>query len=65
MGLLKHGVIPMNWESLEVLSERTRDPAVSVKKKALQCVGELLAVSPNSKRTKFEQNNKKKHFLFS
>ncbi|XP_037530246.1 condensin-2 complex subunit D3 [Nematolebias whitei] len=46
LGLLKHGVIPMNWENLEVLSERTRDPAVSVKKKALQCVGELLAALP-------------------
>ncbi|XP_017277136.1 condensin-2 complex subunit D3 isoform X2 [Kryptolebias marmoratus] len=46
LGLLKHGVIPMNWENLEVLFERTRDPAVSVKKKALQCVGELLAAKP-------------------
>lgn len=45
VGLLKHNVIPMSWENLSTLSERCRDPAVSVKKKALQCVGELLAVS--------------------
>lgn len=45
MGLLKHSVIQMSWENLSTLSERCRDPAVSVKKKALQCVGELLAVS--------------------
>ncbi|XP_062286238.1 condensin-2 complex subunit D3 isoform X2 [Scomber scombrus] len=45
-GLLKHDVIPMNWENLAMLSERCRDPAVSVKKKALQCVGELLAAKP-------------------
>jgi len=45
MGLLKHGVIPMTTENLLVLSERCRDPALSVKKKALQCLGELLTVS--------------------
>lgn len=45
VGLLKHNVIPTSRESLATLSERCRDPAVSVKKKALQCVGELLAVS--------------------
>lgn len=45
MGLLKHDVIPLTWENLETLSERSRDPAVSVKKKALHCVGELLSVS--------------------
>lgn len=45
VGLLKHDVIPMSWETLATLSDRCRDPAVSVKKKALQCVGELLAVS--------------------
>uniref|UniRef100_A0A3B4F3T7 Non-SMC condensin II complex subunit D3 n=1 Tax=Pundamilia nyererei TaxID=303518 RepID=A0A3B4F3T7_9CICH len=36
LGLLKHDVIPMSWETLQTLSERCRDPAVSVKKKALQ-----------------------------
>ncbi|XP_070772267.1 condensin-2 complex subunit D3 [Enoplosus armatus] len=46
VGLLKHDVIPLNWENLATLSERCRDPAVSVKKKALQCVGELLAAKP-------------------
>lgn len=46
VGLLKHGVIPMSWTNLSLLSERCRDPAVSVKKKALQCVGEMLNVSP-------------------
>ncbi|XP_061601386.1 condensin-2 complex subunit D3 [Cololabis saira] len=46
VGLLKHDVIPLNWENLETLPERCRDPAVSVKKKALQCVGELLAAKP-------------------
>ncbi|XP_041865621.1 condensin-2 complex subunit D3 [Melanotaenia boesemani] len=49
LGLLKHGVIPLNWENLESLSERSRDPAVSVKKKALQCVAELLAAKPESR----------------
>uniref|UniRef100_A0A8C5E3J5 Condensin complex subunit 1 C-terminal domain-containing protein n=1 Tax=Gouania willdenowi TaxID=441366 RepID=A0A8C5E3J5_GOUWI len=43
VSLLKHGVIPVSAENVETLSERCRDPAVSVKKKALQCVGELLA----------------------
>ncbi|KAM6915873.1 condensin-2 complex subunit D3 [Xenentodon cancila] len=46
VGLLKHDVIPLNWENLETLPERCRDPAMSVKKKALQCVGELLAAKP-------------------
>ncbi len=45
VGLLKHDVISMSLENLAVLSERCRDPAVSVKKKALQCLGQLLAVS--------------------
>lgn len=45
MGLLKHGVIPLTSDNLVVLSDRCRDPAISVKKKALQCLAELLAVS--------------------
>lgn len=45
MGLLKHNVIMLSEENLAVLSERTRDPALSVKKKALQCLMDLLAVS--------------------
>lgn len=48
VGLLKHGVIPTTRENLETLAERSRDPAVSVKKKALQCLGELLTVSLDS-----------------
>ncbi|XP_056902847.1 condensin-2 complex subunit D3 [Takifugu flavidus] len=46
VGLLKHDVIPMSWETLATLSERCRDPSVSVKKKALHCVDELLAAKP-------------------
>uniref|UniRef100_A0A3Q2YUT4 Non-SMC condensin II complex, subunit D3 n=1 Tax=Hippocampus comes TaxID=109280 RepID=A0A3Q2YUT4_HIPCM len=46
VGLLKHGVIPMSLTNLSLLSERCRDPAVSVKKKALQCVGEMLNAKP-------------------
>lgn len=42
---MKHSVIPLSLENLATLSERCRDPAVSVKKKAMQCVAELLAVS--------------------
>ncbi|XP_069578567.1 condensin-2 complex subunit D3 [Brachyistius frenatus] len=49
LGLLKHGVVLMSWENLETLSDRCRDPAVSVKKKALQCVGELLSAKPESR----------------
>lgn len=51
VGLLKHNVVPMSTENLAVLSERCRDPAVSVKKKALQCLAELLTVSLISKQT--------------
>lgn len=57
MGLLKHGVIPVSPENLAMLSDRCRDPAVSVKKKALQCLGELLAVS---QRTSFKEMHKTK-----
>lgn len=45
MSLLKHNVIMLSQESLAVLSDRCRDPALSVKKKALQCLMELLTVS--------------------
>ncbi|XP_077437958.1 condensin-2 complex subunit D3 [Vanacampus margaritifer] len=47
VGLLKHGVIPMSWDNLSLLSERCRDPAVSVSKKALHCVGEMLNAKPD------------------
>jgi len=45
MSLLKHGVVSCSAENLSILSERCRDPAVSVKKKAMQCLMDLLAVS--------------------
>uniref|UniRef100_A0AAQ4SAF4 Condensin complex subunit 1 C-terminal domain-containing protein n=1 Tax=Gasterosteus aculeatus aculeatus TaxID=481459 RepID=A0AAQ4SAF4_GASAC len=48
VGLMKHSVIPLSLENLATLSERCRDPAVSVKKKAMQCVAELLAAKPDS-----------------
>uniref|UniRef100_A0A673XHS1 Non-SMC condensin II complex, subunit D3 n=1 Tax=Salmo trutta TaxID=8032 RepID=A0A673XHS1_SALTR len=48
MGLLKHNVIMLSEENLAVLSERTRDPALSVKKKALQCLMDLLAAHPEN-----------------
>ena len=46
MSLLKHSVILLAQENLSVLSDRCRDPALSVKKKAMQCLGELLHVRP-------------------
>lgn len=56
VGLLKHDVIPMSWETMTTLSDRCRDPAVSVKKKALQCVDELLAVSLERKHKSLFKN---------
>ncbi|XP_067297852.1 condensin-2 complex subunit D3 isoform X2 [Pseudorasbora parva] len=49
MSLLKHGVITCSVENLSILSERCRDPAVSVKKKAMQCLMDLLAALPENK----------------
>ncbi|KPP77751.1 condensin-2 complex subunit D3-like [Scleropages formosus] len=48
MSLLKHNVIPCSQENLFILSDRCRDPAVSVKKKALQCLMDLLLALPGS-----------------
>ncbi|KAM6295660.1 LOW QUALITY PROTEIN: condensin-2 complex subunit D3 [Aegotheles albertisi] len=42
MNILKHRVIPCTAEDLLALQERCRDPAVSVRKQALQSVTELL-----------------------
>ncbi|NXH16920.1 CNDD3 protein, partial [Bucco capensis] len=42
MNILKHKVIPCSAEDLCTLQERCRDPAVSVRKQALQSVTELL-----------------------
>ncbi|NXJ80256.1 CNDD3 protein, partial [Trogon melanurus] len=42
MSILKHRVIPCTVEDLSTLQDRCRDPAVSVRKQALQSVTELL-----------------------
>ncbi|KAF4118849.1 condensin-2 complex subunit D3 [Onychostoma macrolepis] len=49
MSLLKHGVISCSAENLSILSDRCRDPAVSVKKKAMQCLMDLLAALPENR----------------
>ncbi|XP_043098978.1 condensin-2 complex subunit D3 [Puntigrus tetrazona] len=49
MSLLKHGVISCSAENLNILSDRCRDPAVSVKKKAMQCLMDLLAALPENR----------------
>lgn len=54
----------MSWETLAALSERCRDPAVSVKKKALHCVDELLAVSLEGKSEDILQNKFNINHLF-
>lgn len=42
--ILKHKAIPCTAEDLSTLQDRCRDPAVSVRKQALQSVTELLEV---------------------
>uniref|UniRef100_A0A8C3K2G9 Condensin-2 complex subunit D3 n=1 Tax=Calidris pygmaea TaxID=425635 RepID=A0A8C3K2G9_9CHAR len=42
MNILKHKVIPCTAEDLSTLQDRCRDPAVSVRKQALQSITELL-----------------------
>uniref|UniRef100_A0A8B9IX27 Condensin-2 complex subunit D3 n=1 Tax=Amazona collaria TaxID=241587 RepID=A0A8B9IX27_9PSIT len=42
MNILKHKVIPCTAEDLSILQDRCRDPAVSVRKQALQSITELL-----------------------
>ncbi|XP_008945131.1 PREDICTED: condensin-2 complex subunit D3, partial [Merops nubicus] len=42
MNILKHKMIPCTAEDLSTLQERCRDPAVSVRKQALQAITELL-----------------------
>ncbi|NXH74642.1 CNDD3 protein, partial [Hydrobates tethys] len=42
MNILKHEVIPCTAEDLSALQDRCRDPAVSVRKQALQSMTELL-----------------------
>ena len=44
MNILKHKVIPCTAEDLSTLQDRCRDPAVSVRKQALQSITDLLVV---------------------
>lgn len=48
MNILKYKVIPCTAEDLSTLQERCRDPAVSVRKQALQSITELLEVRKKS-----------------
>ncbi|NWH72720.1 CNDD3 protein, partial [Piaya cayana] len=48
MNILKHRVIPCTAEDLSALRDRCRDPAVSVRKQALQSITELLVSQPNN-----------------
>ncbi|XP_069732475.1 condensin-2 complex subunit D3 [Phaenicophaeus curvirostris] len=48
MNILKHRVIPCTAEDLSALRDRCRDPAVSVRKQALQSITELLVSQHNS-----------------
>lgn len=45
MSILKHNVVPCTPEDLATLQDRCRDPAVSVRKQALQSITDLLMVS--------------------
>uniref|UniRef100_A0A8C8SVB2 Condensin-2 complex subunit D3 n=1 Tax=Pelusios castaneus TaxID=367368 RepID=A0A8C8SVB2_9SAUR len=48
MNILKHNVIPCTQEDLSTLQDRCRDPAVSVRKQALQSITELLMTQHNN-----------------
>ncbi|XP_064327032.1 condensin-2 complex subunit D3 [Phalacrocorax carbo] len=48
MNILKHKMIPCTAEDLSTLQDRCRDPAVSVRKQALQSITELLLSQHNS-----------------
>ncbi|KAM6044951.1 condensin-2 complex subunit D3 isoform 2-T3 [Theristicus caerulescens] len=48
MNILKHKVIPCTEEDLSTLQDRCRDPAVSVRKQALQSITELLVSQQNN-----------------
>ncbi|XP_043937100.1 condensin-2 complex subunit D3 [Protopterus annectens] len=48
MSILKFGVIPCTSEDLSTLQDRCRDPAVSVRKQALQSLTELLVAQPGN-----------------
>ncbi|KAJ7305016.1 hypothetical protein JRQ81_010780 [Phrynocephalus forsythii] len=47
MSVLKHHVIPCTQEDLATLQDRCRDPAVSVRKQALQSITDLLVSQPD------------------
>uniref|UniRef100_A0A452HTP9 Condensin-2 complex subunit D3 n=1 Tax=Gopherus agassizii TaxID=38772 RepID=A0A452HTP9_9SAUR len=48
MSILKHNMIPCTPEDLSTLQDRCRDPAVSVRKQALQSITELLMTQHNN-----------------
>uniref|UniRef100_A0A8B9Z2G3 Condensin-2 complex subunit D3 n=1 Tax=Buteo japonicus TaxID=224669 RepID=A0A8B9Z2G3_9AVES len=48
MSILKHKVIPCTAQDLSTLQDRCRDPAVSVRKQALQSITELLVSQHNN-----------------
>ncbi|NXX56030.1 CNDD3 protein, partial [Scopus umbretta] len=48
MNILKHKVVPCTEEDLSTLEDRCRDPAVSVRKQALQSITELLVSQHNN-----------------
>ncbi|NWH65606.1 CNDD3 protein, partial [Geococcyx californianus] len=48
MNILKHKVIPCTAEDLSALQDRCRDPAVSVRKQALQSITELILSQHNN-----------------
>ncbi|KAM9216984.1 condensin-2 complex subunit D3 [Leptosomus discolor] len=48
VNILKHKVVPCTAEDLSALQDRCRDPAVSVRKQALQSVTELLVSQHNN-----------------
>ncbi|KAH0623283.1 hypothetical protein JD844_031429 [Phrynosoma platyrhinos] len=48
MSILKYHVIPCTTEDLATLQDRCRDPAVSVRKQALQSITDLLVSQPDN-----------------
>ncbi|XP_075579292.1 condensin-2 complex subunit D3 [Pelecanus crispus] len=48
VNILKHKVVPCTEEDLSALQDRCRDPAVSVRKQALQSITELLVSQHNN-----------------
>ncbi|XP_014449232.3 condensin-2 complex subunit D3 [Alligator mississippiensis] len=48
MSILKYKVIPCTPEDLSIIQDRCRDPAISVRKQALQSITELLMSQPSN-----------------